>query len=104
MRRLLYEFIESFRIAWAQIRANKMRSVLTALGVIIGIIAVTLMGTAIHGIDTGFQNSLAMLGDDVLYVGKWPWSPVEDWWNYMNRPVISTRNAEELNRIFTQTT
>jgi putative ABC transport system permease protein len=104
MRRLLYEFIESFRIAWAQIRANKMRSVLTALGVIIGIIAVTLMGTAIHGIDTGFQNSLAMLGDDVLYVGKWPWSPVEDWWNYMNRPVISTRNAEQLNRIFAQTT
>ncbi len=103
MRRFLYELTESFRIALAQIRANKMRSVLTALGVIIGIIAVTLMFTAINGINTGFQNSLAMLGDDVLYVGKWPWGNVEDWWNYMNRPVFKTRNAEELNRIFAQT-
>ena len=72
MQRILYEISESFRIAFAQIRANKMRSVLTALGVIIGIVAVTLMGTAINGIDRGFQNSLAMLGDDVLYVQKWP--------------------------------
>lgn len=103
MRRLLYEFNESFRIAWTQIRANKMRSVLTALGVIIGIVAVTLMGTAIRGIDTGFQNSLAMLGDDVLYVGKWPWGPVEDWWNYNNRPNIKPQDAAPLNRIIQAT-
>ena len=103
MKRLLYEFTESFRIAWTQIRANKMRSLLTALGVIIGIVAVTLMGTAIRGIDTGFQNSLALLGDDVLYIQKWPWGPVEDWWNYANRPVINTRNSEEINRIISNT-
>jgi len=103
MKRLLYEFTESFRIAWTQIRANKMRSLLTALGVIIGIVAVTLMGTAIRGIDTGFQNSLALLGDDVLYIQKWPWGPVEDWWNYANRPVIKTRNADEINRIISNT-
>jgi ABC-type antimicrobial peptide transport system permease subunit len=40
----------------AQIRANKMRSALTALGVIIGIVAVTLMGTAIAGINIGFDQ------------------------------------------------
>jgi len=101
--RLLYEFIESVRIAWAQIRANKMRSMLTALGVIIGIIAVTLMGTAISGIDQGFENSLAMLGDDVLYVQKWPWGPVEDWWNYANRPPIRIIDAEKLNRVIAST-
>ncbi len=103
MKRLLYELTESFRIAWAQIRANKMRSVLTALGVIIGIVAVTLMGTAIRGIDTGFQNSLAMLGDDVLYIQKWPWGPVEDWWNYANRPNVRVQDAEKLNRIIQST-
>ena len=86
--RFVYEFFESIRIAWAQIRANKMRSVLTALGVIIGIVAVTLMGTAINGIDIGFQNSLAMLGEDVLYIQKWPWHGVDDWWNYQNRQAI----------------
>ena len=103
MTRLFYEFSESIRIAWTQIRANKLRSILTALGVIIGIVAVTLMGTAIRGIDTGFQNSLAMLGDDVLYVQKWPWGRVEDWWNYANRPLITTRSAEAVNRIIATT-
>ena len=103
MQRLYNEFVESFRIALTQIRANKMRSVLTALGVIIGIVAVTLMGTAIRGIDTGFQNSLAMLGEDVLYVQKWPWGEVEDWWNYANRPNLRPQDAEKLNRIIAAT-
>lgn len=103
MKRLFYEFTESFRIALTQIRANKMRSALTALGVIIGIVAVTLMGTAIRGIDTGFQNSLAMLGDDVVYVQKWPWGGVEDWWNYANRPNVKPADADALNRIIAAT-
>ena len=103
MNRFLNEFIESFRIAATQIRANKTRSFLTALGVIIGIVAVTLMGTAIKGIDTGFQNSLAMLGDDVLYVNKWPWNNVDDWWNYANRPDPVPREAIALNRVIQST-
>jgi putative ABC transport system permease protein len=103
MKRFLNELVESFRIAFTQIRANKTRSSLTALGVIIGIVAITLMFTAISGIKSGVQSSLAMLGDDVLYIQKWPWGPVEDWWNYANRPVINTRNADEINRIISQT-
>ncbi len=103
MDRILYEFNESVRIAMAQIRANKMRSALTALGVIIGIVAVTLMGTAIHGIDIGFDRSLAVLGDDILYVEKWPWHGVEDWWNYVNRPPFHAEDAEALNKIFAGT-
>jgi putative ABC transport system permease protein len=67
------------------LRAHKMRSILTALGVIIGIIAVTLMGSAIGGIEIGFERSLSVIGDDILYVEKWPWHHVDDWWNYRNR-------------------
>src|SRR5437588_720478 len=81
MKRLLYELSESWKIAAAQMRSNLTRSTLTALGVIIGIIAVTLMGTAVNGISIGFDKSMAVLGDDVLYVTQWPWKPVEDWWN-----------------------
>jgi len=72
---------------------------LTALGVIIGIVAVTLMGMAISGMDSSFESSLAMLGDDVIYVQKWPWGPVEDWWNYANRPPLQDSHAAELNRL-----
>lgn len=97
MTRLLYELNESLRIAFTQIRANKMRSALTALGVIIGIVAVTLMGTAINGIDAGVDRSFAGFGDDVLYVTKWPWRETRDWWNYRNRPPIRYDYARRIN-------
>jgi putative ABC transport system permease protein len=101
--RFVYELTEAFRIAFAQIRAHKLRSMLTALGIIIGIVAVTLMGTAIRGMDLTFENSLAMLGDDVLYVQKWPWSDPDDWWNYVNRPPIMPADARSLNRVIAGT-
>jgi putative ABC transport system permease protein len=97
------ELTDSFRIAISVIRAHKMRSALTALGVIIGIIAVTLMGSAIGGIETGFERSLSVIGDDILYVEKWPWRHVDDWWNYRNRRVMDVRYAEQLKRIIEDT-
>jgi putative ABC transport system permease protein len=99
MKRFLYELGESWKIAAAQMRSNLTRSTLTALGVIIGIIAVTLMGTAVNGISIGFDKSMAVLGDDVLYVTQWPWKPVDDWWNYRDRKKIKTEYAETLNRV-----
>jgi putative ABC transport system permease protein len=95
--RLAAELVEAFRIAFAQIRANAMRSALTALGVIIGIVAVTLMGTAIRGIDAGVDRSMAGFGDNVLYVSKWPWRDVSDWWNLRNRRPIHARYATQVN-------
>lgn len=97
MRRFLYETFESFRIAFAQIRANKMRSGLTALGVIIGIVAVTLMVTAIIGINVGVDRSFSGFGNDVFYVSKWPWRDVDDWWVYRNRRDIRTSYADQVN-------
>jgi putative ABC transport system permease protein len=103
MKRFLYELSESWKIAAAQMRSNLTRSTLTALGVIIGIIAVTLMGTAVNGISIGFDKSMAVLGDDVLYVTQWPWKPVDDWWNYRDRKKIKTEYAETLNRMIAAT-
>jgi putative ABC transport system permease protein len=103
MKRLLYELHESWRIAIAQMRSNMTRSTLTALGVIIGIIAVTLMGTAVNGISVGFDKSMSVLGDDVLYVTQWPWKQVDDWWNYRDRKKIKTEYAETLNRLIERT-
>ena len=100
---MFYEIADAFRIAFSIIRAHKMRSVLTALGVIIGIIAVTLMGSAISGIEIGFERSLAVIGDDILYVEKWPWHHVDDWWNYRNRHRMESRYAEDLKRLIRAT-
>ena len=103
MKRFIYEVSESWKIAFAQMQANKTRSMLTALGVIIGIVAVTLMGTAITGIQTGFDKSMSILGDDVLYVSQFPWTPMSDWWNYRDRREIKTDYAETLNRFIAAT-
>lgn len=99
LQQFRYETGESLNIAVYQIRANKIRSFLTALGVIIGIVAITMMGTAINGIDLGFEKSLSMIGYDVVYVQKGSWSTMGQWWRYRNRPDIETRYAAEINRI-----
>ena len=51
-------FFESVRIAVDSILSNKIRSFLTGLSIIIGILTVTLMGTLISGLDRGFEKSM----------------------------------------------
>jgi putative ABC transport system permease protein len=101
--RVWMEFAESARIAGEQLLANRTRSFLTGLGVIIGIIAVTLMGIAVKGIDTGFDQSMNMLGEDVLYVEQYPWTAIEDFWVYKNRPDLKPSMADSLNAIIADT-
>jgi putative ABC transport system permease protein len=96
-RQFLHEFPESLKISFVQIRGAKLRSALTALGVIIGIVAVTLMGTAIAGIDVGVDRSFSGFGDDLLYVTKIPWTDRQEWWNYRNRPPIRHTYAQQIN-------
>ena len=54
-----YQLKEGLAISFQAIRANKMRSVLTTLGIVIGIVSVTLMGTAIEGLSRGFTESIS---------------------------------------------
>jgi len=73
------ELFEGLSISFHAIRANKMRSVLTTLGIVIGIVSVTLMSTAIEGINRAFDKSAAAFGTDVLYVQRFPWVSNDDW-------------------------
>lgn len=98
MRYFLVELKEGLFIAFGAIRANKMRSVLTTLGIVIGIVSVTLMGTAIEGLNRAFNSSIAKLGADVLYVQKFPWNSEEDWETLRNRPDLTFQNAKAVER------
>jgi putative ABC transport system permease protein len=89
---LFLEIKESFIIALRAITANKLRSVLAALGIIIGITAVTIMQTAIEGINRAFNKSIEAVGADVLYVQKFEWFGKEDWNVYKNRKDITMTN------------
>jgi putative ABC transport system permease protein len=93
---MLSLFLENFRISLTAVLANKMRSLLTALGVVIGILAVTLMGTLISGLDRSFEQSMEFLGKDVLYIRKFEWFGDKEWWEMRNRPNIKIKHADLL--------
>jgi putative ABC transport system permease protein len=95
---LLFELREGFGISWAALRANKMRSVLATLGIVIGILTVTLMGAAINGLNQAFIKNVSSLGADVFYVSRFKWfnNSYEDWANMRKRPPIRLVDAEAL--------
>jgi putative ABC transport system permease protein len=92
------EIKEGLNIAWDAIRANKMRSVLTTLGIIIGIVTVTAMGTAIDALNRAFRDSISILGADVLFVSHYTWADrtYEMWLSERQRPDITRRQAHQV--------
>ena len=59
---------ESFLMAWASLIANKMRSILTMLGIIIGVAAVIALVSIGNGVKQDIQNSISNLGSNLLMV------------------------------------
>ncbi len=101
MKNFFVELKEGVLISLRAIRVNKMRSVLTTLGIIIGIVAVTTMSTAIVGLREAFISSISTFGSDVLYIDKFEWFGGEDWRFYRNRKDITYEQYESLKEIYT---
>jgi putative ABC transport system permease protein len=99
MRYILFELKEGLLIAFRALRANKVRTSLTMLGIFIGITVVVLMSTAIKGIDNSFQDGISALGSDVLYVDKWAWFSNEDWWKLRNRRSIDMADYQSFKEL-----
>jgi putative ABC transport system permease protein len=99
----LTELREGLLISWDAIRANKMRAALTTLGIVIGIVTVTLMGTAIEGLNRSFLRSISALGADVFYVQRFNWinTTESDWLKMRKRRPIRLFEAESLARQLT---
>lgn len=91
--KLSAEIREGLTISWSAIRANKMRSVLTTLGIVIGIVTVSLMATAITGLRQSFMRSISALGSDVFYIEKFPWEGNDAWWKIRNRRDFDVTDA-----------
>lgn len=100
---LLSELREGLGISWRAIRANKLRSVLTTLGIVIGIVTVTLMGTAIEGLDRAFLHTISFIGADVLYVQKDEWGDesYEEWLKIQRRKDLTLEQAALLEKELT---
>jgi len=96
--RSIHENIESFRIAISAIKENKTRGILTALGIIIGILAVVTTMTVANGLGNNFKESISAIGSDVLYVSRMPWIITGDFFEYRNRPNLTFKQGEKLER------
>src|ERR1700722_7964575 len=77
-----------------------MRAALTMLGIIIGITTVTLMGTAINGLNEAFHRSISHIGADVLYVNRINWmvDSRAEWERQQKRQVIPMMQVREVER------
>ena len=93
---MILVFIENFRTSLSSVLSNKLRSFLTALGIIIGVLSVTLMGTLISGLDRSFESSMSWLGKDILYVSRYQWFSDMDWWEVRNRPRMLPEYVEKI--------
>lgn len=95
MNRYWFELKEGVLFSLKAIKANKARSMLTTLGIVIGVCSVALMATAIKGIDRAFEQGISALGADNLYIDKWAWFSEEDWWKIRNRRNLTMADYEK---------
>jgi putative ABC transport system permease protein len=103
MTTLLTEFREGFGISLEALRANKLRSALTTIGIVIGIVTVTLMGTAIDGLNRAFVQSISVIGADVLYLERFSWMNRTqlEWLRQRNRRPITLAQVKALEKQLT---
>jgi putative ABC transport system permease protein len=92
---------ESFIMAIQAVAVNRLRALLSLLGITIGIFAIIAIFTIVDSLEANIRESVNSLGSDILWVQKWPWGPPEGetefpWWKYMNRPVATYEEYEFL--------
>ncbi|MCF8366606.1 MAG: ABC transporter permease [Bacteroidales bacterium] len=91
---------ESYLFAFHAIVANKLRTILSLSGITIGIFSVISVLTVFDSLERSIRDSLSDLGNDVLFIQKWPWSMGGEypWWKYMNRPEATLDELDEIQR------
>jgi putative ABC transport system permease protein len=91
---------ESFQFALHALSVNVLRTVLSLLGISIGIFTIVSVFTAVDSLENSIRSSVASLGSDVVYVQKWPWGggPDMPWWKYFQRPEPSFKELEPLRK------
>ncbi len=103
MRIILHSLFESIVFAINALRSNVMRAILTLTGVTIGIFSIISVFTAIDYLESKINDSVKSLGDNVVYIQKWPWTPPEGeteypWWRYLSRPQPTLDEMTFINR------
>ncbi len=83
---------ESLGFAWKALKSNLLRTILSLLGVTIGIFSIIAVLTLVDSLERNIRDSFNFLGSDIIYLDKWPFTGgnTRDWWkDYIKRPNVS---------------
>ncbi|MBM3526141.1 MAG: ABC transporter permease, partial [Alphaproteobacteria bacterium] len=92
---------EVVRLALATVRANRMRSALTVLGVVIGVSSIVGMTALIRGFDESLRGMIAVIGPDTVFVQRFGisnFSGREEMLKLMKRPNLTVADADAIER------
>ena len=83
---------EGLYFAINSVIVNKLRTFLSLFGITIGIFSIISVFTALDWMEKSIRDSIATLGDNVIYVQKWPWTfdfKNLAWWDIQKWPAVS---------------
>lgn len=90
MLKTLQILAASFRLAWQELRNNKLRTFLSLFGVTIGIFCIIGVLTTVDSLERNIKEGINSLGANTIYIDKWDYSGGSDgeypWWKYVKRP------------------
>ncbi|OFY64188.1 MAG: hypothetical protein A2V64_06045 [Bacteroidetes bacterium RBG_13_43_22] len=98
MKVFLRLFREGFLFSVNSFAINKLRTFLSLFGITIGIFSIISVFTVLDWMEKAIRDSIATLGENVIYVQKFPWSfdPNLEYWNIIKWPVVSLKDYEAL--------
>ncbi len=97
--------IETIRVALTSLKANKLRSSLTILGIVVGIFSIISISTVISMLQKSIEEGVSALGKNVFQIQKWPairTGGPSEWAKYRNRRDITYDEYLELREKLTQ--
>ncbi len=95
--KLLYE---SLLFSINALVINKVRTLLSLLGITIGIFSIIAVFTVFDSLEGAIKSEINSLGSNVMFIQKWPWAMGGDypWWKYYQRPEPTVKEMEELQK------
>ena len=100
-------FKESLRFAWHALINSRLRTLLSLLGVTIGILAIISVFTVVDSLEDNVRSSVNKLGTDVIYIQKWQWGAEDGgeykWWEFLKRPHVKQEELQKLQNLCQKT-
>ena len=89
MLKLISILWNSFRMAMGELKANKLRTFLSLLGITFGIFCIIGVLATVNSLKTKVQTDIKALGSNSIYIDKWEYGGGGNdypWWRFVNRP------------------